>query len=328
LFYQGKLNSASDSIHKSIEQLSKIQDKSYLMKAYFYIGKIKLHQKKHSEAESNFMLVDSIYTLNKYPLDIVHETYEYFIKSYKSKNDAVKQLHYIEKLLAYDSVSKSKNNFIKDRIQKEFDTPELISEKEKIIKSLESKNYKFTIFNSILVIITMLILVSLILNFIKRKTYQKKFQELLESKSENSLTKKSVPEGYKADYYIKIPQDIIDKVLDGLKQFEEDKSFVNPDINRILLAKEFETNPKYLSKIIHYHKQKNFNTYINDLRIDYIVNKLKEDKKIRNYTIKAIAQISGFNTSDAFSKYFYKKTGIHPSYFIKKIATESLSHTH
>jgi len=37
------------------------------------------------------------------------------------------------------------------------------------------------------------------------------------------------------------------------------------------------------------------------------------------YTIKALASESGFNTTEAFSKSFYKKTGIYPSYFIKEL---------
>ncbi|WP_159025502.1 AraC family transcriptional regulator [Aquimarina sp. Aq78] len=39
----------------------------------------------------------------------------------------------------------------------------------------------------------------------------------------------------------------------------------------------------------------------------------------RKYTVQAIAQEIGFNNSEAFSKAFYKKTGIYPSYFIKKL---------
>ena len=36
-------------------------------------------------------------------------------------------------------------------------------------------------------------------------------------------------------------------------------------------------------------------------------------------TIKAIANEMGFNTTEAFSKSFYKSTGIYPSFFIKQL---------
>ncbi|WP_109097198.1 helix-turn-helix domain-containing protein [Aquimarina sp. AU58] len=72
-------------------------------------------------------------------------------------------------------------------------------------------------------------------------------------------------------------------------------------------------------KVIYCHKQKTLSQYINDLRIDFVVEKFRSDSKFRKYTIKAIAQEVGFNTAEAFSKTFYKKTGIYPSYFIKKL---------
>ena len=37
----------------------------------------------------------------------------------------------------------------------------------------------------------------------------------------------------------------------------------------------------------------------------------------------AIAQEVGFNNSESFSKAFYKKTGIYPSYFIKQLEKEN-----
>jgi AraC-like DNA-binding protein len=74
-----------------------------------------------------------------------------------------------------------------------------------------------------------------------------------------------------------------------------------------------------LSKTINHYKGKNFTQYLNDLRITYIINKLKVDKKIRKYTIKAIAEEVGFSNSESFAKAFFNKTGLQPSYFIKKI---------
>ena len=35
--------------------------------------------------------------------------------------------------------------------------------------------------------------------------------------------------------------------------------------------------------------------------------------------VQAIAKESGFNNTESFSKAFYKKTGIKPSYFIREL---------
>ncbi|HLV70233.1 MAG TPA: helix-turn-helix domain-containing protein, partial [Xanthomarina sp.] len=86
---------------------------------------------------------------------------------------------------------------------------------------------------------------------------------------------------------------------------------------------QFDTNSTYLSKIINTYKGKSINNYITDLRVDYIINELNQNHILRKMTIKAIALEIGFNNPESFSKAFYKKTGIKPSYFIKQIEKEN-----
>ena len=104
-----------------------------------------------------------------------------------------------------------------------------------------------------------------------------------------------------------------------MKEFENKKGFLDAKIKLSNLAKLLETNTNYLSKTINHFKGKNINVYLNDLRVDYAINKIQEDSKFRNYTIKAIAKDVGFKSPETFSKTFYKKTGIYPSYFIKQL---------
>lgn len=73
------------------------------------------------------------------------------------------------------------------------------------------------------------------------------------------------------------------------------------------LAKSFGTNTKYLSKVINIYKQKSFITYINDLRVDYAIKKLKTDQKFRKYSIKAISESVGYGKAESFSNAFKKK---------------------
>ena len=89
------------------------------------------------------------------------------------------------------------------------------------------------------------------------------------------------------------------------------------------MSKSFNTNSKYLSKVINTFKDKNFSNYINDLRIKYAIAELKKNPKFRKFTIKAIAQETGFNTTEAFSKSFYKVSGIYPSFFLKQLEKQS-----
>ena len=116
-----------------------------------------------------------------------------------------------------------------------------------------------------------------------------------------------------------ISKDIIDSILLDLKKFEKNNDFLNNEITLTNLAVDFNTNSSYLSKIINGNKGKNFSTYISNLRIDYCVEKLKTNQKFRRLPIKGIAFEIGFNNTESFSKAFYRKTGIYPSYFIKQI---------
>ena len=122
---------------------------------------------------------------------------------------------------------------------------------------------------------------------------------------------------------VKKEQTVSDAVLKSITEhlalFEKNKEFLSTEITLSYLAKTFETNSKYLSQVINQQKEQSFNNYINGLRIKYTVEKLKTDVVFRKYSIKAIANDVGFNTTESFSKAFYKNTGIRPSFFIKEL---------
>ncbi len=85
------------------------------------------------------------------------------------------------------------------------------------------------------------------------------------------------------------------------------------------MSKKVKTNTTYLSKIIKTHKAASFNDYINDLRIEYALKRIKNDKKFRSFSVKSIALEIGYKTDNSFTKHFKSKTGLNPSYYIKKI---------
>lgn len=106
-------------------------------------------------------------------------------------------------------------------------------------------------------------------------------------------------------------------LLKKLADFEKSDAYTNPSISLQSLAKKLETNTKYLSETINTQKQKNFNTYINELRITYIINKLREDPLYRRYKIKYLAEESGFTTHSAFAAVFKSFTGLSPINYIQ-----------
>ena len=73
----------------------------------------------------------------------------------------------------------------------------------------------------------------------------------------------------------------------------------------------------YLSYVIN--KKKNFNIYVNELRILYIQDKFKNEKKYKTYKIAHLAELSGFSNHSVFTKVFKQVTGIPPSQYIKEL---------
>jgi len=118
---------------------------------------------------------------------------------------------------------------------------------------------------------------------------------------------------------IKISPEAEEHILTGLKAFEENFDFNNKNISRYNVSNTLNVNTKYLSAVIRKHKNFNFNQYINHLRINYIVDKLKNDPQYRKYKINHLAEITGYSSHSAFSLEFKKITGIHPSAFIKAL---------
>lgn len=129
-------------------------------------------------------------------------------------------------------------------------------------------------------------------------------------------TKKSKPKR------IAIPEETEQLILSKLKRFEASKKFLNKDISLAVLAGQFETNTKYLSGVINKHYDDNFNMFINKLRVNYIINKLKDDSNYINYKISFLAEESGFSSHSSFATVFKSIVGMSPVTFIKMIQKE------
>ncbi len=113
-----------------------------------------------------------------------------------------------------------------------------------------------------------------------------------------------------------LPKDKGLLLLSKLEEFEQSTLFLSPNVSLGMIASELGTNTKYLSGLINSHKQKNFNTYINELRIQYILNKLMDDPTYLNYKISYLAEEAGFSSHNSFIAAFKLYTGDTPTHFI------------
>jgi AraC-like DNA-binding protein len=156
----------------------------------------------------------------------------------------------------------------------------------------------------------------------KKYTYKKRLEEIvsyLEVTNKKILSKVDKIEVSKKN---SIPAETEQLLLNKLKKFESTLKFTSKDISLAVLAGQFETNTKYLSEIINKHYHVNFNTYINKLRINFIIEKLKDEPNFCNYKISYLAEISGFASHSSFTTVFKSISGISPITFIDLLKNE------
>ncbi len=309
---------ARDSLKIAIKEFKINGDKANLGQAYFYLGKTLSSLGYEEDAVEQHKKVDTIFQAIPQIIPESRESYEILINYYKNIGDQNNQLKYIERLLKVDSVLNSNYKYLIKNVVQNYDTPRLLSKKQEIINSLESEKRVSSILIASLFILSLVSVIFWIFNYQKRKKYKKRFDELYRAdagdKKENIKTS-----AIKEAEAISISEEIVTEILKYLESFEQDKDYLKHNITISDLAKKMNTNSKYLSRVINYYKKKSFSTYINELRIDYCIEKLKTDTKFIKYTVRAIAKEVGFNSSESFSKSFYKLKGIHPSYFIKEL---------
>lgn len=87
------------------------------------------------------------------------------------------------------------------------------------------------------------------------------------------------------------------------------------DLTLDSLAKKLKTNRTYLSESINKTYGKNFNSFLNEHRVNEARQVLLNNDI--NYTIEAISQMVGFKSISVFNTAFKKQTGLTPSYFEK-----------
>ncbi len=111
-------------------------------------------------------------------------------------------------------------------------------------------------------------------------------------------------------YFKSIEENLEDYIL-------HKKSYTNPKLTLKECAKGINSNEKYLSNYLNKVMNMNFNTYINNLRIDEAKSLLiSSDSDL--YTIEAIAKMAGFNSKSSFNAVFKKHVGMTPSEFKNK----------
>lgn len=95
---------------------------------------------------------------------------------------------------------------------------------------------------------------------------------------------------------------------------EEDKLYLDADINMTSLAEKMQLSNGYLSQIINQREGLNFYDYINRYRVEEVKKHLT-DPKFSHLSLLGIAMEAGFKSKSTFNLVFKKLTGKTPSEF-------------
>lgn len=325
LVLKKKYKIALDSIKKALPVMIKYKNQINVLASFYYLGKTHDLLGNQKEALKNYISVDSLYQKEKRIFPEFTDGYNFLIQYYRAKRNKELQLKYLNTLMAIDSANQKKYRKLDKVIRKKYEIPLLLEGKENAIKQLRFRNKSILFLALILTVLAL----SLGIYVIYQRKINKKAKERFESVINNSnafqnhdnrISKTNTSVRIESEEKsIGIAKELIEQILYKLNEFEKEKGYLNSNVSIQFLAKEFETNSRYLSNIINEYKKKSFSQYINDLRIDYAIKILQEDSRLRKYSISALANEFGFNTAESFSNGFYKRTGIKPSYFIKEL---------
>lgn len=317
--YEVAISKLSEAIRLYNDQWHHNTEVYYLGLSYWYTGKEKLAVKYLEE-------IDKHYSQTKKLDPQFRSAYEILIKYYNSTGNTAKQLEYINKLMFLDRSYEKNYKYLYKRIVKEYDTKKLVAEKNRIERDLKNQKLTFAaIFLFFLIVFTFFGL-----KIQKEKQiYKKRFEEIIaqrdhlkveEEKSPLDSTDYNDQQKFDYDFYNKIPglnPLFVENILKQLEIFENENRFLDSQISQKSVSEDFGTNSTYFSKIINTYKGKNFALYISDLRLDYIIDHLKNDVKYINMDVKELASIAGFSSTENFSDNFRRKFDLKPSVFIK-----------
>ncbi|WP_250253571.1 helix-turn-helix domain-containing protein [Chryseobacterium sp. Marseille-Q3244] len=298
------------------------------------LGKAYQGIKNEEKALETYIKLDA--NVQKFNLTFpeLREVYTYLIDYYKANNNQQKQLYYIDRFLIVDRKLDEQIQYLSTELPKKYDTPNLLQEKEDIIEELKLRKRILYISIGILLLILLFIIYLYYKSKKTEKEQRKIAQDLINLVEKRNIEEKNADKKDEADNieitHLAIPEqndkaskviseEVTQFILQQLRIFESKELFLKKGITLASLAKNIKTNTTYLSEIINTYKGKNFAAYLNDLRIDFALDRLVKDKKFRSYKLSVIAEELGYNNEQAFSLAFKKKTGTTLSMYIKEI---------
>lgn len=113
---------------------------------------------------------------------------------------------------------------------------------------------------------------------------------------------------------INTPEDLAERLY---TYFETDKPYLNAQLKIGDVSRKLNSNRTYISALIKDKHQTNFSRFVNKWRAKE-AEQLLQSTKYRNYTIRSIAELAGFNNYNTFVKAFREEFKTTPASYKQK----------
>ena len=299
---------------KGLAYLEKASGGDSPLKGFIYdgLGKICMRNKKLNDAKNYFFQALSIAEKADFvalKLDVYKDLSAY----YERTGDMGSHMRY-NKL--YDQTAASQ--LIED--QKSADTIVISVKEEAKGSEHKSRVYAYVGAAALLILIA-----SFLVYGARKKKEKKKFQKIIKqlrerrAQANEPVADTALPllPPDKKDASMMSPE-VEQLLIERLAKFESGSKFTDSTISLASVSALLDTNSKYLSYIINNRKGKDFNSYINELRVFFIVNKIENDAAYANYKISYLAEVAGFSSHSKFSAVFKSVLGLSPSIFLEQ----------
>lgn len=316
-YFKKNYKVALEKLRQSLPAITKAKDYANIATTNFYIGKSYWEIGEKEKAISYLNKVDEAFKKEKFMKEDLLEAYNLLAQYYEAKGNPTEQLKYLTGLLEAETFVSNKFKYLAVNMHRQYDLKKIVEETEELKRHLFFRNKMDIIFGIIFLLVTATFTYIFCKQYQRRKIRKQRFKNLVSQKIKKSQpveVKEKIIDGEQI-----IKPEIISAVSKKLEKFEESDLYLDKDFNLSKMAAFVDCNTRYTSRIISETRNKKYIEYVDDLRIEFIIEKLKNDSKYRNYTIKALTEEAGFKSPQKFKEAFTKATDLTPLYFIKEL---------
>lgn len=136
--------------------------------------------------------------------------------------------------------------------------------------------------------------------------------------NQNDLQKSISEENHTASADSEENKNKLDALFERIKNYiENSEAYKKPDFTISKLAMELNSNVNYISKAIKRNKGTNFNTFVNEYRIE-LVKRLLQEGFLDKFSMDTLYSKAGFKYQSTFNEVFRKFTGKTPTEYITR----------